>query len=46
MQVKQILNVTLIANEAINSRIKSKNVEMACKLDIDNAYDHIKWDLS
>nr|CAN68322.1 hypothetical protein VITISV_032194 [Vitis vinifera] len=36
----QIMDVALIANEAIDSRKHSSNPGLACKLDIEKAYDH------
>ena len=41
---RQILDAVLIANEAIDSLLKSNECEVMCKLDIEKAYDHLKWD--
>ena len=38
---RQILNATLIANEAIDSLLKRKESGVLCKLDLEKAYDHI-----
>ena len=39
------MDVTLIANEAIDSWLKRNESGLLCKLDIEKAYDHIEWDL-
>ena len=35
----------LIANEAINSILKSNDCSILCKLDIEKAYNHVDWSL-
>ena len=39
----QIMDVVLIANEAIDSILKSNRGAILCKFDIKKAYDHIDW---
>ena len=41
---RQILDAVLIANEAVDSLLKSNECGVMCKLDIEKAYDHLKWD--
>lgn len=40
---KQILDAYLIANKAIDSRLKSNLPEVICNLDKEKAYDYFKW---
>ncbi|RVW79010.1 Transposon TX1 uncharacterized 149 kDa protein [Vitis vinifera] len=40
---RQIMDVVLITNEAIDSILKSNNGAILCKLDIEKAYDHVDW---
>ena len=39
---RQILDIVLIANGAIESLLKSNECGVMCKLDIEKAYDHLK----
>ena len=41
---RQILDVALIANEAIDSLLKRDETSVLCKLDLEKAYNHINWD--
>lgn len=38
---RQVMDVDLITNEAVDSRIKQKKLGNLCKLDIEKAHDHI-----
>ena len=41
---RQILDAALIANEVVDSVLRRKEKGLMCKLDIEKAYDHIRWD--
>ena len=40
---RQILDATLLANEAIDSIVKGNGSVVLCKLDMEKAYDHVDW---
>lgn len=40
---RQIIDGTLIANELVDSRIRSENPGIICKIDLEKAFDRINW---
>ena len=41
---RQILDAVLIANEIVDSSLRRKECGLICKLDIEKAYDSIRWE--
>ena len=44
VQGRQILDVVLIASEALDSRLKDNTPGLLLKMDIEKVFDHVNWD--
>ena len=44
VQGRQILDAVLIANKTLDSRLKDNKSGFLLKMDIEKAFDHVKWD--
>ena len=44
IQGRQILNPVLVSNKCLDSRLRSWEPGILCKLDLEKAYDHAHWD--
>jgi hypothetical protein len=41
---RQILDLILIVNEWLDSRLRSREPDVMCKMDLEKAYYHVNWD--
>lgn len=45
MKNRQILDLVLITNECLDIRMKSRVLGVLRKLDVENVYNHVNWDI-
>lgn len=43
LEGRQILDIVLIANEVVNSMVRSKETNILWKLDIEKLYEQLNW---
>lgn len=46
MKGREILDYVLIANECLDSKLRTIVPWVLCKIDVEKAYDHVNWGIS